>query len=73
MQLPFGTFSQLQYLFETNSVYYIPIWYDLGPTDFIKVFEQYQAHFEYPLGQVVPGTSGYLQVFFQHIAFFVVT
>ena len=38
-----------------------------------KVFEQYQAHFEYPLGQVVPGTSGYLQVLFQHIAVFVVT
>ena len=69
MQLPFGTYSQLQYLFETNSVYYIPIWFDLAPTDFSEVFEQYQAHLEYPLGQVVPGTSGYLQVLFQHIAF----
>ena len=55
-------------MFETNSVYYIPIWYDLAPTDFSEVFEQYQAHLEYPLGQVVPGTSGYLQVLFQHIA-----
>ena len=73
MQLPFGTFSQLQYLFETNLVYYIPIWYDLAPTDFSKVFEQYQAHLEYQLGQEVPGTSKYLQVLFQHIAFFVVT
>ena len=67
MQLFFGTFSQLQYLFETNSVYYIPIWYDLAPTDFSKVFEQHQPHFEYPLGQdlVVPGNLGYLQVFFK--------
>ena len=73
MQLPFCTFSQLQYLFETNSVHYIQIWYDLAHTDFSKVFEQYQAHFEYPVGQVVSGTSEYLQVVFQHIAFFVDT
>ena len=69
MQLPFGTFSQLQYLFKTNSVCYITIWYDLAPTDFSKVFEQYQAHFEYPLGQVVSISSGYLQVLFQHSFF----
>ena len=43
--------------------------FQLSPADFGYVFEQYQANLEFPLEQVVYGTSGYLQTLFQPIAF----